>query len=96
VRVELHPEALAEFREATAFYEDQAAGLGRGLVEEVERLLTVLSETPTLAPEFDPPYRRLLARRFPFSVIFRILDDRCRVLAIMHQRRKPGYWTTRD
>jgi hypothetical protein len=32
-------------------------------------------------------------RRFPFNVIHQFHGDEIRVIAIAHQRRKPGYWS---
>ena len=54
----IHPAALAELAEAVAFYEDRASGLGRDLLEEVERVLDIILENPEVAPVFEAPYRR--------------------------------------
>lgn len=91
----VHPDALDEFVEASAFYEGQAPGLGEDFFEEVHRVWTAIRENPDLAPEFEPPYRRFLCRRFPFSIIYRRVPEGVRVLAVMHQRRRPGYWKRR-
>lgn len=90
--VQLHPEALAEYGEAVAFYEERAPGLGRELFEEVQRVLGVIAENPALGSPFDGPYRRAYCRRFPFAVIYREDDDIVWVQAVMHLRRRPGYW----
>jgi hypothetical protein len=34
-------------------------------------------------------------RRFPFSVVYHVVDDLIRIVAIAHAKRKPGYWRTR-
>jgi dihydrofolate reductase len=60
VVVELHPEALAEYAEAVAFY-------------EVQRVLRLIGENPALGSPFDGPYRRAYCRRFPFAVIMGLL-----------------------
>jgi len=96
VELILHPAALAELTEATAFYEERAPGLGRDLFEEVQRVFGLIAENPEGAAIFDDPYRRYLCRRFPFSVVYRRAANGLRVLAIMHQRRRPGYWKRRD
>jgi hypothetical protein len=34
--------------------------------------------------------------RFPFALVYRIApDDSLRVLAVAHDKRKPGYWRSR-
>jgi len=40
-------------------------------------------------------WRRILLRRFPFGVVYGVMDDQIVVVAIMHTRRKPGYWKNR-
>jgi toxin ParE1/3/4 len=95
VDLHVHPAALDEFIEATAFYEEQASGLGEDFFEEVQRVWHSIRENPDLAPEFEPPYRRYVCRRFPFSIVYRRDPNGVRVLAVMHQRRRPGYWRTR-
>jgi len=91
----VHPAALDEFVEASAFYEERAIGLGEDFFEEVLRVWTAIRENPELAPEFERPYRRYICRRFPFSVVYRRIPEGVRVLAVMHQRRRPGYWRAR-
>jgi hypothetical protein len=39
--------------------------------------------------------RRLLLQRFPFSIIYRVESTWVLVVAIAHQRRRPGYWRRR-
>lgn len=39
-------EALVEYAESVAFYEDRADGLGREFFEEVERVLRLIGERP--------------------------------------------------
>jgi len=95
VRLVLHPAALAELVEAAGFYEVQASRLGLDFFQEVERILRILEDNPEVGPVFDAPYRRYMCRRFPFSVIYRVVGEEVRALAVMHQRRRPGYWKSR-
>jgi len=81
--------------EATAFYEERASDLGREFFEEVERVLKAVGETPAIGSPLAPPYRRVLCRRFPFAVIYREESELVRVQAVMHLRRRPGYWKDR-
>lgn len=41
------------------------------------------------------PYRRALLQRFPYGVIYRHQADTGYLVAIMHLKRKPGYWLYR-
>ena len=93
--VRLHPEALAELGEAIAFYEERAPGLGHDLFDEVQRIFRNIGDNPGLGSPLDGPFRKAVCRRFPFAVIYRELDDLVWVQAVMHQRRRPGYWKGR-
>jgi len=39
--------------------------------------------------------RRVLLKRFPYSIVYIELEAQVRVLAFAHLRRKPGYWKSR-
>jgi len=95
VVVRLHPEALAEYAEAVGFYEERAPGLGKEFFEEVQRVLRSVGEHPQLGSPLISPYRRAYCRRFPFGVVYREEGDVVWVQAIMHLRRRPGYWKGR-
>jgi hypothetical protein len=71
--------------------------LGREFFDEIQRVLRVVEDNPGLGSPFDGPYRRAYCRRFPFGVIYR-QDEEQGVLwvqAVMHLRRRPGYWKGR-
>jgi hypothetical protein len=46
--------------------------------------------------EFEPPVRCLSLARFPFGIVYRSTSRGVRILAVMHQRRKPGCWQRRS
>jgi toxin ParE1/3/4 len=87
--------ARDELREAIEYYEEQAPGLGVDFRAEVETLLVVTAEKPEIGSPFEAGTRRILLRRFPYSLIYLAEDERLIVVALMHQRRRPGYWRER-
>jgi toxin ParE1/3/4 len=86
---------MAEMVEAAAFYEERAPGLGQDFFEEVEGVFRLVVENPDAGTSREPPYRRFVCRRFPFAVIYCETPGGVRILAVMHQRRRPGYWKDR-
>jgi hypothetical protein len=34
-------------------------------------------------------------KRFPYLVFYRILDADIEIVAVAHEKRRPGYWTNR-
>ena len=87
---------MAELAEAARFYEERAPGLGRDFFEEAEAVIRAVVENPEAGTIHESPYRRMLCRRFPFAIVYRRMNDELRVLAVAHQRRRPGYWKKRD
>lgn len=91
----LHPEARKEMFKAAAYYETSASGLGFDFLAEVEEEFGRIKEHPDMGQILKKHYRRALLQRFPYGVIYRQQADTGYVVAIMHVRRKPGYWLYR-
>jgi toxin ParE1/3/4 len=85
--------------EAVRWYETHRAGLGREFLEATDSLVARIAETPqvgALVPGIsDQSIRRRPLRRFPYHVVYVELADRLQVLAIAHDRRRPGFWLGR-
>lgn len=94
-RVRLLPEALEDLRHAARFYEHEAPDLGVAFASAVEHSLSLLRDNPAIGSILPDGARKLVVRRFPFLIVYRILPDEVLVLAIGHQRRHPGFWRTR-
>ena len=90
-----HPEAEAELEEASLFYESRMAGLGKFFAAEVERTIFLVREFPEAGSPIGPARRRVLVARFPYSVVYRQNPDSIVIVAVAHQRRRPGYWRRR-
>ena len=99
--IQLHTQAEEELYEAARWYEDRVQGLGNDLLIEVEHWLDVIPDTPLGWPEWpgaqklEPPVRRAVLKRFPFSIAYQVFDDRLLVLAFAHISRRPFYWADR-
>jgi len=96
VSVVLAPEAERDLIDGAIFYGKEAnADLGFAFIAEFERALAVLAAHPELGAPWRALTRRLPLRRFPYSVIYRIKGEELHVIALAHQRRRPGYWSGR-
>lgn len=65
MRLVFSPEARLEFEEAERYYNQQLAGLGAGLREEVRNALHRLRTWPLAFPVEQGDIRRVLLGRFP-------------------------------
>jgi len=44
---------------------------------------------------FDAPIRRHFSDVFPYAVLYVDQPDRVLIIAVMHMKRRPGYWKHR-
>jgi len=95
------PAAQAELIEAATRYEAASEGLGADFIKAIDDALAVVVASPErwpFAPRVSPRHRvrRYPLKRFPFAVVYRLVgEDELEVLAVAHQKRRPGYWTRR-
>lgn len=87
--------AAEELIEAAESYESDVRGLGIEFMLEVERVIDVLIELPSLGQKLDQLHRRLPLRRFPYALILRREEGIIRIVAVAHRRRRPRYWAGR-
>jgi len=102
IRLYVEPEAEEELEEATDRYEAAVPGLGQQFVAEMRQRVHDVLETPLSFPVFGDADDVRCAHaigRFPHLVIFMLVGDivspTVHVLAFMHPRQRPGYWTHR-
>lgn len=91
------PPAREELIHAAEFYESQAAGLGEDFLTEANRVVELVTATPELGAPYaeGEGIRRVLLQRFPFAIVYQIEPELILVVAVAHQRRRPGYWRDR-
>ena len=89
------PEARSEFLATIQYYEDCQYGLGHRFRLVVQSGVQKISKTPFRYRILKAPLRRYLLPRFPYSIIYSIEPDHLRIIAVMHNKRKPGYWSNR-
>lgn len=90
-----HEDARTEFDEATDFYGMELASLGLVFVAAVEAAVAHVREYPDSCPIIRGRVRKVRVRRFPYSVMYSVVEERIRVLAVAHDRRRPYYWSGR-
>lgn len=86
---------MAEAAAARRWYAERDPDVADGFMEALDVAIAQITEPPLRWPPYVQGTRRLLTRRFPFSIIYRISGDLVLVIAIAHQRQRPGYWSPR-
>jgi plasmid stabilization system protein ParE len=90
-----HPEARAEYVTATLYYASRRPGLGRSFADAVERALVLIREYPEMGSPIEGSIRRVLVRRFPCAVVYRVEAESVHIIAVADLRREPDYWRHR-
>lgn len=91
----LHREALEEFDAAAAYYAQVDLGLGQRFYAVIDQLIDEACQSPGTFRYIRKPARRHFTREFPYGIIYVERRDDIWILAVMHLRRKPGYWQHR-
>jgi toxin ParE1/3/4 len=91
----LHPAADQELAEAVSYYAEIDPDLGVRFYREMERLVREVCVQPERFRQFDPPARRHFSTQFPFAIIYLAKPDQVWIVAVMHLKRRPGYWKSR-
>ena len=99
-RVRFEPEADEEYRNAGRWYETRRQHLGVEFFDAVDATIHQILRLPDAGAlvarmPADLPVRRRAVSRFPYHVIYFHIENQIRILAVAHDRRKPGYWSER-
>jgi plasmid stabilization system protein ParE len=93
-----HPKAVEDLQRAADWYRSQDDG--PHLLARFERAVTREVEHVSRAPERWPVARGLHRQKvfvgsFPYALIYRAQAQTVFIVAVAHQRRRPGYWRDR-
>ncbi len=92
---DFHPEARVEYREAAAFYEGRRPGLGATFTIEIEATIHRIMERPERFRFLEQDVHVCRTHTFPYAILYTVEQESVLLIAIMHLRRKPGYWRHR-
>jgi plasmid stabilization system protein ParE len=93
--VEFHPLAADEAEAAQRWYRERNEIASARFQRELDRAVDLISERPNTSSPYLGNTRRVLLRRFPFFVVYRVRGNNVQIVAVAHARRRPGYWIQR-
>ncbi|MGL5861591.1 MAG: type II toxin-antitoxin system RelE/ParE family toxin [Phycicoccus sp.] len=98
--VRYHPEALAEFRADVAWFEGRGPGLGDRFEASVDDVVGAALEWPDSGAVWPgwtstPIVRSRRVAGFPYRLVYLVTATDLIVVALAHEKRKPGYWRER-
>jgi hypothetical protein len=84
-----------EIRQSALFYNNESYGLGLDFARKVKNTIKSIIQFPEAWTRFGDNFRQCQLERFPFSVVYYVEPNRIVVVAVAHQKRRPGYWENR-
>ena len=94
--LEFHPGVASDISQIVTYY--QEAG-GRQLADEflaeLRSCFNRAAEAPRAYARQDGDLQRVNLDRFPYHFLFRVVDNRVRVLVVRHHRRSPTMGSVR-
>jgi len=94
-KIELHPEAVAEASAARFWYAERSADVATAFADALDHAMAMIADLPKTWAPHTHGTRRYLIAKFPYAVVYRVRGKAVEVVAIAHQRRRPGYWSER-
>ena len=95
MRLIYHPDAETELINAARYYESSVATLGGQFLDDADRAVSMILETPQRWSIIQEDVRSYFMPRFPYAIYYRNLSDRIHILAFKHHSRHPAYWRYR-
>ena len=87
-------EAESEFESAKEWYEVEAR-YGAEFKKAVDEAIDLIAESPFRYSEVYRGVRRLIVKRFPYGVFYRVHLHHIKIIAIFHLHRDPRIWKSR-
>lgn len=91
----IRPEAEDDLASGYDWYEKHREGLGSDFLDEVEKTLKSIENSPELYSKVHRDIRRALTRRFPYGIFYLLERELIVVIAILHTSRNPARWKER-
>jgi plasmid stabilization system protein ParE len=89
------PEAAEDLEDIASFYTAQGEGLSSKFETEVKHAVERIAFHPRAWTLLSGRTRRCLLHDFPYGIVYQILGETIRVVAVVHNQRRPGSWRNR-
>ena len=90
-----HPDAEAEFLAAFQWYWDRNHETANAFDDAVMAAIGLIRRNPSAWPPYLHGTQKFVVQKFPYNIAYREKHERLEIIALAHQRRRPGYWANR-
>lgn len=81
--------AQDQFRDAAIHYGQISKSLALAFIDAVDQAVQMVSAQPKIGPEYRKGTRRVLVKRFPIALFYRIETHEVLILVVWHTSRDP-------
>lgn len=78
--------------EAQIWYEQKAPGLGLEFARTEDAVVSSMTREPLAYTLIEGEFRRIILRRFPYSLIYLPGSKEIIIVSCFHYHREPGSW----
>jgi plasmid stabilization system protein ParE len=91
MRLEFHRQVASDISRILDYYEDKGEPqLAEAFYLELKLFFQKAAQSPEAYAVRERDIRRVNLERFPFHFLFRIVNDRVRILVVRHHSRRPS------
>lgn len=94
-RLRVRKIARAEIVAAFHWYLNRSPSAAQQFLDAVDEAMTAIEEAPFRYPFIRGQLRRVLVRRFPYAVYYKVFPTTISVLGVLHGHRHPDTWLQR-
>ncbi len=87
--IEIKEEAYTEIAAAYTYYEDQRKGLGNDFLAHLTTYFDTITTHPEHFPQKRKPYREAFIKRFPYLIIYEIIENKIIVYSVFNTWQNP-------
>ena len=94
-RLRFFDEAAEEIEEAASWYGQRSDVARAAFLSEIDRAVDAILDAPSRWPAYVDGTRRYVCQTFPYTIIYFVEGESVVVVAVAHEKRRPGYWRER-
>ena len=94
-QLSLHPDAEIDALNGYEWYADRNPTAADSFRMAIKAAGQIIRRDPTVWPVHKFGTQKFRLRQFPYKLIYIIEEGQILVLAVAHDRRRPGYWKKR-
>jgi plasmid stabilization system protein ParE len=94
-QVHFFEEADEEVEERRRWYREQSETAEAAFLRELDHAVGVVLDAPRRWPQYIAGTQRYVFSTFPYSLVYFVENETIQVVAVAHQKRRPGYWLKR-